>query len=212
MSRMPFLRCNERVLSVLVASEVLRPFTDKLCDRVAKLKVGHGLDEGVTVGPLINADAVRKVAAQVEDAKTKGATVVTGGNSIENRFFEPTVLSDVDPSMLCCSQETFGPLVPLIPFSSPAEALSLANDSSAGLAAYLYSRDLGLAWRVAEGLEYGMVGVNEGVISSALGPFGGMKESGLGREGSKFGLDEYLEVKYICLGLGPTVDGLPGMP
>ena len=174
--------------------------------------MGHGLAPGTTIGPLISKAAVDKVKAQVEDAKAKGARVVEGGRRLEGNFFQPTILADVKVDMLCMREETFGPIAPLVSFKTEAEALEMANNTPAGLAAYLYSRDLARAWRMAEGLEYGMVGVNEGIISSDIAPFGGVKESGLGREGSKWGLDEYLETKYVCLGLGSPIPGLPGMP
>ena len=200
---------------VLVHERIYEPFIAKLLPLVKALKVGHGLEPGVTIGPLINAAAVDKVQQQVDDATERGARVLVGGKRLDllaGNFFEPTVLAGVTNKMLCMEQETFGPLVPLVSFSSDADALRLANDTPAGLAAYIYARDLGRAWRLAEGLEYGMVGVNEGIISSDIAPFGGMKESGLGREGSKWGLDEYLETKYVCLGLGNPLDGLPPMP
>ena len=200
---------------VLVHESIYEPFIAKLLPLVKALKVGHGLEPGVTIGPLINAAAVDKVQQQVDDATERGARVLVGGKRLDllaGNFFEPTVLAGVTNKMLCMEQETFGPLVPLVSFSSDADALRLANDTPAGLAAYIYARDLGRAWRLAEGLEYGMVGVNEGIISSDIAPFGGMKESGLGREGSKWGLDEYLETKYVCLGLGNPLDGLPPMP
>ena len=197
---------------VLVHESVYEEFLGKLVPLVEALKVGHGLAPGVTIGPLISKAAVDKVEAQVADAKAKGARVVLGGRRLEGNFFEPTILAGVQVDMLCMREETFGPIAPLVSFKTEAEALEMANNTPAGLAAYLYSKDLARAWRMAEGLEYGMVGVNEGIISSDIAPFGGVKESGLGREGSKWGMDEYLETKYVCLGLGAPIDGLPNMP
>ena len=173
----------------------------KLQAAVAKLKVGNGMDEGITTGPLINADAVIKVQRHLHDALEKGATLLAGGNSLGGNFFEPTIVSGVTAEMAVAREETFGPLAPLFRFSDEAEVIRQANDTEFGLAAYFYARDLGRVFRVAEALEYGMVGINTGVISTEVAPFGGMKSSGLGREGSKYGLDEYLEIKYLCLGI-----------
>jgi succinate-semialdehyde dehydrogenase/glutarate-semialdehyde dehydrogenase len=146
--------------------------------------------------------AVEKVESHISDAVTQGAKVVCGGqrHALGGTFFEPTVLTGVTPTMLIASEETFGPVAPLFRFKTEEEAIALANDTPFGLASYFYTRDLGRAWRVAEGLEYGMVGINEGIISTEVAPFGGIKESGLGREGSKYGIDEYLEIKYVCMG------------
>ena len=176
-------------------------FAAKLQAAVAKLKVGNGMDEGITTGPLINADAVTKVQRHLHDALEKGATLLAGGNSLGGNFFEPTIVSGVTAEMAVAREETFGPLAPLFRFSDEAEVIRQANDTEFGLAAYFYARDLGRVFRVAEALEYGMVGINTGVISTEVAPFGGMKSSGLGREGSKYGLDEYLEIKYLCLGV-----------
>ncbi|WP_262499018.1 NADP-dependent succinate-semialdehyde dehydrogenase [Pseudomonas sp. WS 5011] len=176
-------------------------FAAKLQAAVAKLKVGNGMDEGITTGPLINADAVIKVQRHLHDALEKGATLLAGGNSLGGNFFEPTIVSGVTAEMAVAREETFGPLAPLFRFSDEAEVIRQANDTEFGLAAYFYARDLGRVFRVAEALEYGMVGINTGVISTEVAPFGGMKSSGLGREGSKYGLDEYLEIKYLCLGI-----------
>ncbi len=176
-------------------------FAAKLQAAVAKLKVGNGMDEGITTGPLINAEAVAKVQRHLHDALEKGATLLGGGNSLGGNFFEPTIVSGVTAEMAVAREETFGPLAPLFRFSDEAEVIRQANDTEFGLAAYFYARDLGRVFRVAEALEYGMVGINTGVISTEVAPFGGMKSSGLGREGSKYGLDEYLEIKYLCLGI-----------
>lgn len=155
----------------------------------------------MTTGPLINADAVSKVELHLSDALAKGATLVAGGNRLGGNFFEPTIVTGVTADMLVAREETFGPLAPLFRFNDEAEVIRQANDTEFGLAAYFYARDLGRVFRVAEALEYGMVGINTGVISTEVAPFGGMKASGLGREGSKYGLDEYLEIKYMCLGI-----------
>jgi len=181
---------------------VLQAFTDKLVARVKALKVGSGVDDGVTQGPLIDAKAVAKIEEHIADARAKGAEVVTGGrrHALGGLFFEPTVLTGVTADMLVAREETFGPLAPIFVFDTEAEVLERANDTEFGLAAYFYSRDVGRVMRVAERLESGMVGVNTGLISTAEAPFGGVKQSGLGREGSKYGLDEFLEIKYVCLG------------
>src|SRR5690606_2775015 len=167
---------------------------------VAGLKVGHGTEAGVTTGPLIDANAVAKVQAHLADALGKGAKVLQGGQALGGNFFAPTVLVDATPDMRVAREETFGPLAPLFRFSDEAEVIRQANDTEFGLAGYFYTRDLGRAFRVGEALEYGMVGINTGLISNEVAPFGGIKASGLGREGSKYGLDEYLEIKYLCLG------------
>ncbi|PNI24922.1 ALDH5A1 isoform 3 [Pan troglodytes] len=166
------------------------------------LRVGNGFEEGTTQGPLINEKAVEKVEKQVNDAVSKGATVVTGGkrHQLGKNFFEPTLLCNVTQDMLCTHEETFGPLAPVIKFDTEEEAIAIANAADVGLAGYFYSQDPAQIWRVAEQLEVGMVGVNEGLISSVECPFGGVKQSGLGREGSKYGIDEYLELKYVCYG------------
>ena len=188
---------------LLVQDSVYEAFARKLAERVQKLKVGDGMEPGTTIGPLIDANAVEKVEAHIEDAVAKGARVVAGGkrHALGGLFFEPTILADVDSRMRVASEETFGPVAPLFRFKDEAEAIRMANDTEFGLASYFYARDLGRVWRVSEGLEYGMVGINTGMISTAIAPFGGVKESGLGREGSKYGVDEYLEVKYLCMGL-----------
>ncbi|OHC67799.1 MAG: succinate-semialdehyde dehydrogenase (NADP(+)) [Pseudomonadales bacterium RIFCSPLOWO2_02_FULL_63_210] len=184
-----------------VQDSVYEAFASKLQVAVAKLRVGNGMQEGITTGPLINAEAVAKVQRHLADALAKGATLVTGGNSLGGNFFEPTIVSGVTAEMAVAREETFGPLAPLFRFSDEGDVIRQANDTEFGLAAYFYARDLGRVFRVAEALEYGMVGINTGVISTEVAPFGGMKSSGLGREGSKYGLDEYLEIKYLCLGI-----------
>jgi succinate-semialdehyde dehydrogenase / glutarate-semialdehyde dehydrogenase len=184
-----------------VQRSVLQAFTDKLVAKVKALKVGPGTEPGVTQGPLIDAKAVAKIEEHVADARAKGAEVLTGGkrHALGGLFFEPTVVGGATAEMLVAREETFGPLAPIFAFDTEAEVIALANDTEFGLAAYFYSRDIGRVMRVAERLEAGMVGANTGLISTAEAPFGGVKQSGLGREGSKYGLEEFLEVKYICL-------------
>ncbi|WP_420390845.1 NAD-dependent succinate-semialdehyde dehydrogenase [Marinobacter sp.] len=191
--------CTNRFL---VQADVYDAFLEKLIDRVSGLSVGSGLDEGVTVGPLINVAAVEKVQSHVNDGLFKGARLLVGGQAHElgGNFFAPTVIADVTADMLVASEETFGPLAAVFRFETEAEAIELANDTPSGLAAYFYTRDYGRVFRVLEALEHGMVGVNEGLISTELAPFGGIKESGLGREGSHHGLDEFTELKYACMG------------
>ncbi|WP_304995838.1 NAD-dependent succinate-semialdehyde dehydrogenase [Salinispirillum sp. LH 10-3-1] len=191
--------CTNRFL---VQSGVYDRFADALAKAVAGLKVGNGADEGTTQGPLINEAGVQKVERLVEDARSKGATVVMGGarHELGGNFYQPTVLTNVTPDMAVAQEEIFGPVSPLFRFETEEEAIQMANDTPFGLAAYFYSRDIGRVWRVAEALEYGMVGINEGIISTEVAPFGGMKESGLGREGSHYGIDEYLDIKYMCMG------------
>jgi succinate-semialdehyde dehydrogenase/glutarate-semialdehyde dehydrogenase len=187
---------------IYVQDSVYDAFAAKLSEAVKKLKPANGLEDGATQGPLIDDKAVVKVEEHIEDALKQGARVVVGGrrHALGGRFFEPTVLADVTPSMMISREETFGPVAPLFRFRTEEEALALANDTEFGLAAYFYGRDIGRVWRVAEGLESGMVGINTGLISTEVAPFGGVKESGLGREGSKYGIEEFLEVKYLCLG------------
>jgi succinate-semialdehyde dehydrogenase/glutarate-semialdehyde dehydrogenase len=187
---------------IYVQRGVLQAFTDKLVAKVRALKVGSGIEPGVNQGPLIDAKAVAKIEEHIADARAKGGEVLIGGqrHALGGLFFEPTVLAGATPEMLVAREETFGPLAPIFAFDTEAEVIARANDSEFGLAAYFYSRDIGRVMRVAERLESGMVGVNTGLISTAEAPFGGVKQSGLGREGSKYGLDEFLEVKYICLG------------
>jgi len=188
---------------LLVQAGVYEAFARKLAAKVAELKVGAGTEAGVNQGPLIDAQALAKVEAHVADAVAQGARVLTGGkrHAKGGTFFEPTVLADVTPAMRCAREETFGPVAPLFKFQDEAEAIALANATEYGLASYFYARDLGRVWRVAEALEYGMVGVNVGLVGNEAVPFGGIKQSGMGREGSKYGIEEYLETKYICMGL-----------
>ncbi len=185
-----------------VHEKVYDAFAAKLAERVRALKVGPGTEPGVAQGPLINAEAVAKVEEHIADAKAHGAGVAAGGrrHSLGGTFFEPTVLTGVTPDAKIFREETFGPVAPLIAFSTEAEVIELANRTEYGLASYFYARDLGRVWRVAEALEYGMVGVNTGLITTEVAPFGGVKQSGLGREGSKYGIDEYVEVKYVGFG------------
>lgn len=177
-------------------------FVEKLAAGAARIKVGDGFEQGVNQGPLIDDQAVAKVEEHVADARAKGATVVTGGkkHALGGHFYEPTVLSNVSNDMKIMLEETFGPVAAVMKFSTEEEAIAAANDTDFGLASYFYSRDIGRVWRVAEKLEYGMVGINTGLISNEVAPFGGVKQSGLGREGSKYGMDEYLEIKYLCMG------------
>jgi succinate-semialdehyde dehydrogenase/glutarate-semialdehyde dehydrogenase len=187
----------------IVQQGIYDAFADKLIQAVTtQLKVGNGLDAGVNQGPLIDLNAVRKVEQQIEDALDKGARLGCGGRRVGESgfFFEPTILLDVTTDMLIAYEETFGPVAPLFSFTTEEEAVAMANDTPYGLASYFYSRDVGRVWRVAEALEYGMVGMNTGIMSTEAAPFGGIKESGIGREGSKYGMDEYLEMKYLCLG------------
>ncbi|MCE9665593.1 NAD-dependent succinate-semialdehyde dehydrogenase [Halomonas sp. M5N1S17] len=187
---------------ILVQEGIYDAFVEKFTAAVSELKVGNGLDENVTMGPLVSERAVREVHEKVEEALAQGARATIGGtpDSQGACFYRPTVLVDVDSDMRVFREEIFGPVAPIFRFKDEADAIAMANDTEVGLASYLYTRDLGCAWRVSEGLEYGMVGVNEVGISSEVIPFGGIKESGLGREGSKYGLEDYLEVKYICMG------------
>ncbi len=186
---------------ILVQDAVHDEFVARFDAAVGALKVGNGLDDGVQVGPLIDEAAVAKVEAHVADATARGAKLVRGGGRLEGTFFEPTLLTGVTSAMAMSREETFGPVAGIQCFAAEQEAVELANDTPYGLAAYFYSRDLGRVWRVSEGLEYGILGVNTGFISTEVAPFGGMKESGIGREGSKYGLDDWLELKYLCLGL-----------
>ena len=191
--------CSNRFL---VQDGIYDTFAAKLADAVAGLKVGNGLEEGVTQGPLIDDAAIAKVEALVADALTKGARAVCGGrrHALGRTWYEPTVLADVSPAMAVARAEIFGPVAPLFRFTTEAEAIRLANDTEFGLAAYFYSKDHARVWRVSRQLEYGMVGINTGLISTEVAPFGGVKQSGIGREGSRHGLDEYLETKYLALG------------
>ena len=185
---------------LLVQDSVYDAFAAKLVEAVKALKIGDGVDAEVTTGPLINRAAVSKVEEHIADAVSKGAKVVVGGKSLGGNFFEPTILRDVTPNMAVSREETFGPVAPLFRFKTEQEAIDMANATEFGLACYFYARDVGRIWRVSEALEYGMVGINEGIISTAEAPFGGVKESGLGREGSHHGVEEYLEMKYLLMG------------
>ena len=187
---------------ILVQDGVYDAFTKRLAETAGAMKVADGFEPGAVIGPLIDTKAVEKVEAHIADAVKKGAKVVIGGkrSTLGGTFFEPTVLTDVTTDMVITKEETFGPVAPLYRFKTDDEAIKMANDTEFGLAAYFYSRDIGRIWRVAEGLEYGIVGINEGIISTEIAPFGGMKESGIGREGSKYGIEEFLEVKYLCMG------------
>ena len=186
---------------IYVQRGVASAFSKKLVKKVKELKVGNGCEEGVTQGPLIDENAVQKVEEHIADALAHGGQILTGGkrHKLGQTFFEPTVIAGATQQMKLASEETFGPLAPIFEFETEAEAIELANATEFGLASYFYSRDIGRIWRVADGLEYGMVGINTGLVSTAEAPFGGMKQSGLGREGSKYGIDEYLEIKYLCL-------------
>jgi len=191
--------CTNRVL---VQDGVYDLFARKLSAAVAELKVGDGLKAETQQGPLIDEGAVKKVEEHIADALAKGATVATGGarHALGGTFFQPTVLTGVTPAMMVSREETFGPLAPLYRFRTEEEAIQMANDTEFGLASYFYTRDLARSWRVSERLEYGMVGLNTGLISTEIAPFGGVKESGTGREGSKYGIEDYLEIKYVCIG------------
>lgn len=186
---------------LLVQDGVYDQFAEKLAAAVAGLKIGNGLEEGITQGPMIDEKALQKVEEHIADATEKGGEVIAGGkrHALGGRFFEPTIIKHVTPAMKVAKEETFGPLAPLFRFSTEQEALAMANDTEYGLAAYFYTRDLGRTFRVSEGLEYGIVGVNTGIISTEVAPFGGIKASGLGREGSKYGIEDYLEIKYVAL-------------
>ena len=187
---------------ILVQEGVYDAFAKKLAEKVKALTVGRGTDAGVIIGPLIDEKAVAKVQEHIDDAVAKGANVAVGGkvHKLGGLYFEPTVLTNVDTSMKVTREETFGPVAPLFRFKTEEEAIAMANDTEFGLAAYFYARDLGRVWRVGEGIESGMVGVNTGIISNEVAPFGGVKQSGIGREGSKYGIEEYLVIKYLCIG------------
>jgi len=188
---------------LLVQDGVYEAFAAKLAEKVAALKIGHGLENGVTIGPLIDEAAVAKVEELLADALAKGAKLAAGGkrHALGQSFFEPTLITEVTPAMRVAREEIFGPVAPLFRFSTEAEAIAMANDTEYGLAAYFYARDLGRVWRVGEALEYGIVGINTGIISTEVAPFGGVKNSGIGREGSKYGIEDYLEIKYMCMGI-----------
>jgi succinate-semialdehyde dehydrogenase/glutarate-semialdehyde dehydrogenase len=188
---------------IFVEDGIYDEFAERLRDAVAKLRVGNGLENDVTVGPLINRDALEKVEAHIADAISHGARVISGGerHSLGGTFYQPTILTNVSSDSLLMREETFGPVAPLIRFSSEEDVIRMSNATEFGLACYFYTRDINRAWRVAEALEYGMVGINEGLISTEVAPFGGIKQSGLGREGSKYGIEDYLEIKYLSFGL-----------
>ena len=187
---------------ILVQDGVYDAFAGKLAEKVKALKVGPGTEAGVTIGPLIDSNAVAKVEEHIQDAVAKGATVAVGGkrHSLGGLFFEPTLLTGVTTNMKVTKEETFGPVAPLFRFKTEEEGIAMANDTEFGLASYFYARDIGRIWRVGEGLESGIVGINTGIISTEVAPFGGVKQSGIGREGSKYGIEEFLEVKYMCMG------------
>jgi len=186
----------------LIQAGIYDQFVAAFKTAVEALKVGNGTDDGTTQGPLINAAAVAKIQNHIEDACDKGAQIILGGrrHALGGNFFQPSILGDVTPAMLVAQEETFGPLAPLFKFTHEAEAIAMANDTEFGLAAYFYTRDMARTWRVAEALEYGMIGINEGTLSTEVAPFGGVKSSGLGREGSKYGIEDYLEIKYLAMG------------
>jgi succinate-semialdehyde dehydrogenase/glutarate-semialdehyde dehydrogenase len=187
---------------ILVQEGIYDEFVEKLMAATADLKMGDGTAEGVTIGPLINEGAANDVLAFVDDAVGKGAKVVAGGqrSDLGARFVEPTILINASENMRVFREEIFGPVAPLFKFRTEEEAIAMANDTEVGLACYFYTRDIGRIWRVGEALEYGIVGINDGIISNEMAPFGGVKESGQGREGSKYGMDDYLEIKYMCMG------------
>jgi succinate-semialdehyde dehydrogenase / glutarate-semialdehyde dehydrogenase len=185
---------------IYTQDKIYDEFVEKLSGAIAKLRVGNGLDKDVEIGPLINEKGLNKVKHHIQDAVEKGAKVNIGGKQINGLFFEPTVLTDATPEMIISQQEVFGPVAPIFRFSTEEEAIKMANDTDYGLASYFYSKDVARCWRVAEALECGMVGINEGLISTEVAPFGGIKESGLGREGSKYGMDYFMEIKYLCFG------------
>jgi succinate-semialdehyde dehydrogenase/glutarate-semialdehyde dehydrogenase len=187
---------------ILVQDSVYDRFAAKLVEKVRALKVGRGTESGVNIGPLIDENAVAKVEEHIHDAVSKGAKIVVGGkkHALGGLFFEPTVLTGVNTTMKVTREETFGPVAPLFRFKTEEEGVAMANDTEFGLASYFYARDIGRIWRVGEGIESGMVGVNTGLISNEVAPFGGVKQSGIGREGSKYGIEEYLEIKYLCIG------------
>ena len=189
--------CSNRLY---VQDAVYEEFVQKFAARVATAKVGNGFDEGVSQGPLIEEAALQKVQRHVDDALAKGARLLVGGKRLAGQFFEPTVVADATPDMLCAREETFGPFAPVFRFHAEQEAIDAANATEFGLASYFYSRDIGRIYRVGEALEYGMVGVNVGILATEHVPFGGIKQSGLGREGSHFGMDDYVEIKYLCIG------------
>ena len=184
---------------IFVQDGVHDQFAEKFAAKVKQLKVGSGLEQTTQIGPLIDQHAVNKVKEQLEDAQSKGGKLICGGEQLEGNFLNPAVISQATPEMLCFKEETFGPLAPIFKFSNEEEVIELANNTEFGLAAYFFTKDLGRTWRVSEALEYGMVGINNGHVSTCEAPFGGIKESGMGREGSKYGIDDYTETKYLCM-------------
>ncbi|MCO4837353.1 MAG: NAD-dependent succinate-semialdehyde dehydrogenase [Oceanospirillaceae bacterium] len=186
----------------IVQEGVYDAFVAKFAEKVGQLQVGNGMDEGVTQGPMINQGAIDKVKEHIEDALSKGGTLICGGQShtLGGSFFTPTIIGNATADMKMATEETFGPVAPIFKFKDEAQAIAMANDTEFGLAAYFYTRDIGRVWRVGEGLEYGMVGINEGIISTEVAPFGGVKESGMGREGSHYGIEDFLEIKYMLMG------------
>ncbi|MFY7873044.1 MAG: aldehyde dehydrogenase family protein, partial [Limnohabitans sp.] len=189
--------CSNRIY---VQEGVYEEFAQKFAAKVRTAKVGNGFEDGVNQGPLIEPSAVDKVERHVQDAIAKGARVLTGGKRLQGQFFEPTVVADATADMVCATEETFGPFAPIFKFRTEQEAIDAANNTIFGLASYFYSRDVGRIFRVGEALEYGMVGINVGILATEHVPFGGVKQSGLGREGSHHGMDDYVEIKYLCLG------------
>ena len=186
----------------LIQHNIYDEFAEKLAIKANKLKLGNGVEKNVSMGPLISQKALISVDKMVQDAVAKGAEILLGGKKSElgDHFYQPTILTNVNSSMRVFSEEIFGPVAPLFKFKTEDEAIEMANDTELGLASYVYTRDIGRIWRVAEALEYGMVGINEGIISTEVAPFGGIKQSGMGREGSKYGIEDYMEIKYLCMG------------
>ena len=191
--------CSNRIF---VQEAIYEKFAEKLVAKVKQFSIGEGFTEGTDIGPLINQGAAESVSELVDGATKAGAKVLIGGagSDLGDAFYQPTVLGDVTDKMDIFQQEIFGPVAPLIKFNTEEDVIKMANDTEFGLAAYMYARDIGRVWRVSEALEYGMVGINEGIISNPMAPFGGVKQSGMGREGSKYGIDDYLEIKYLCMG------------
>jgi succinate-semialdehyde dehydrogenase/glutarate-semialdehyde dehydrogenase len=183
-----------------VHDKVYDEFVGKLSDAVLALRVGNGLESGAQMGPLINEKGLNKVKHHLDDAVSKGAKIRVGGQAMDGLFFQPTVLTDITPDMIIACEEVFGPVAPIARFSDEQAVIQMANNTPYGLASYFYSKDISRCWRVAEALDYGMVGINEGMISTEVAPFGGVKESGIGREGSKYGMDYFMEIKYLCFG------------
>tara|TARA_R110000764_G_scaffold88923_1_gene170176 strand:- start:1153 stop:2601 length:1449 start_codon:yes stop_codon:yes gene_type:complete len=192
--------CTNRIL---IHEKIYDDFTKKFVNEVSKLKLGNGMELGTHIGPMINLKAIEKVEAFVEDAKNKGGEILVGGHRSGNFFFEPTIIGKASVEMDFTKEEIFGPVAPIFMFSSDEEAIEMANDTEYGLAAYMYTQDMNRCWKISEALEYGMVGINEGIISTEVAPFGGIKQSGMGREGSKYGIEDYLVTKYVCYGVPP---------